>query len=131
MTIFDSACLALARDKKFRTWDLAMSKWKQINLGAIIAVLTTFSLCSKSMAANISVVKGTEGAADVIIIEGPIVAEDEKTFKQIALNSEFATVVLDSRGGKIRPAIAIGKTIRIKEFSTAVIGADCLSVGAG
>lgn len=104
-----------------------MSKWKQINLAAIIAVLTTFSLCSQSMAANISVVKGKEGAADLIIIEGPIVDEDEKTFKQIALNSEYATVVLDSRGGKLRPAIAIGKTIRIKEFSTAVIGSDCLS----
>jgi hypothetical protein len=104
-----------------------MSKWKQLYLAAIIAVLTTFSLCSQSMAANISVVKGKEGAPDVIIIEGPIVAEDEKTFKQIALNSEYATVVLDSRGGKLRPAIAIGKKIRIKEFSTAVIGADCLS----
>lgn len=104
-----------------------MATWKQIYLAVTIAVITTFGLYTQSIAANISVVKGTEGAADLIIIEGPIVAEDEKTFKQIALNSEFATVVLDSRGGKLRPAIAIGKTIRIKEFSTAVIGSDCLS----
>ena len=104
-----------------------MAEWKNINLSLLIALIATFSLCSESSAADISVIKGKEGAADLIIIKGPIVAEDEKTFKQIALNSEFATVVLDSRGGKLRPAIAIGKTIRIKEFSTAVIGSDCLS----
>ncbi len=104
-----------------------MAEWKNINLSLLIALIATFSLCSESSAADISVIKGKEGAADLIIIKGPIVTEDEKTFKQIALNSEFATVVLDSPGGKLRPAIAIGKTIRIKEFSTAVIGSDCLS----
>ncbi len=104
-----------------------MAKWKTINLALIITAISLFVAVSKSSAANISVVKGKEGAADLIMIKGEIVAEDEKTFKQIALNSEFATVVLDSHGGRLLPAIAIGKTIRIKEFSTAVVGSDCLS----
>jgi hypothetical protein len=104
-----------------------MAKWKAINLALIITAISLFGASSQSSAANISVVKGKEGAADLIMIKGEIVAEDEKTFKQIALNSEFATVVLDSHGGRLLPAIAIGKTIRIKEFSTAVVGSDCLS----
>jgi hypothetical protein len=73
------------------------------------------------------VTAGKDGSADLIIIKGDITAEDEKKFKQIALNTEFATVVLDSRGGLLRPALAIGKTIRIKEFATAVVDAECLS----
>jgi hypothetical protein len=100
---------------------------KKINLTLIVAALSLFCALQQGVAADISVIAGKDGSVDLIIIKGDITAEDEKKFKQIALNTEFATVVLDSRGGLLRPAIAIGKTIRIKEFATAVVDAECLS----
>ncbi|MEI8400520.1 MAG: hypothetical protein WCG12_06905 [Alcaligenaceae bacterium] len=104
-----------------------MKGWKKISLTLIVAVFSVFGGFQQSVAADISVSAGKDGSVDLIIIKGDITAEDERKFKQIALNSEFATVVLDSPGGLLRPAIAIGKTIRIKEFSTAVVDAECLS----
>jgi hypothetical protein len=100
---------------------------KKINLTLIVAALSLFCALQQGVAADISVIAGKDGSVDLIIIKGDITAEDEKKFKQIALNTEFATVVLDSRGGLLRPALAIGKTIRIKEFATAVVDAECLS----
>jgi hypothetical protein len=104
-----------------------MNTWKKINRNLTVAAFIIFSTLQQSEAADISMRAGKDGASDLIIIRGDITAEDEKTFKQIALNTEFATVVLDSPGGLIRPAIAIGKTIRIKEFATAVVDAECVS----
>ena len=104
-----------------------MTARKKINLTLIVAALSLFCALQQSVAADISVTAGKDGLADLIIIKGAITAEDEKKFKQIALNTEFATVVLDSPGGLLRPAIAIGKTIRIKEFATAVLDAECIS----
>ena len=104
-----------------------MTARKKINLTLIVAALSLFCALQQGVAADISVIAGKDGSVDLIIIKGDITAEDEKKFKQIALNTEFATVVLDSRGGLLRPAIAIGKTIRIKEFATAVVDAECLS----
>ena len=104
-----------------------MTARKKINLTLIVAALSLFCALQQGVAADISVIAGKDGSVDLIIIKGDITAEDEKKFKQIALNTEFATVVLDSPGGLLRPAIAIGKTIRIKEFATAVVDAECLS----
>jgi hypothetical protein len=104
-----------------------MTARKKINLTLIVAALSLFCALQQGVAADISVIAGKDGSVDLIIIKGDITAEDEKKFKQIALNTEFATVVLDSRGGLLRPALAIGKTIRIKEFATAVVDAECLS----
>ena len=104
-----------------------MTARKKINLTIIVAALSLFCALQQGVAADISVTAGKDGSADLIIIKGAITAEDEKKFKQIALNTEFATVVLDSPGGLLRPAIAIGKTIRIKEFATAVLDAECIS----
>ena len=106
---------------------MMMTAWKKINLALTVAGFSIFSALQQSEAADISIRSGKDGSSDLIIIKGDITAEDEKTFKQIALNTEFATVVLDSPGGLIRPAIAIGKTIRIKEFATAVVDAECVS----
>ena len=104
-----------------------MSAWKKIKLALTVAGFSLISALQQSEAADISIRAGKDGSSDLIIIKGDITAEDEKTFKQIALNTEFATVLLDSPGGLIRPAIAIGKTIRIKEFATAVVDAECVS----
>jgi hypothetical protein len=104
-----------------------MKALKKIKLALTVAGFSIFSALQQSEAADISIRAGKDGSSDLIIIKGDITAEDEKTFKQIALNIEFATVVLDSPGGLIRPAIAIGKTIRIKEFATAVVDAECVS----
>jgi hypothetical protein len=73
------------------------------------------------------VTAGKDGSADLIIIKGEITAEDEKKFKQIALNTELATVVLDSPGSLLRPALAFAESVSIDEYSTAVVDAECLS----
>jgi hypothetical protein len=83
-----------------------------------------------SVAAEVKKVIGKNGDPDLILIKGEIIRGDEKSFKDIALNTESAIVVFNSPGGLLRPALEIGKTIRIKGFSTAVLGSDCTSACA-
>ena len=71
-----------------------MSAWKKIKLALTVAGFSLISALQQSEAADISIRAGKDGSSDLIIIKGDITAEDEKTFKQIALNTEFATVLL-------------------------------------
>jgi hypothetical protein len=68
-------------------------------------------------AAQIERSAGDKGL-DLIIIQGEIVAGDEKKFAGLALQSNEALVLLDSPGGALGPALEIGRTIQIKGFST-------------
>jgi hypothetical protein len=83
-----------------------------------------------AFAAEVKKVIGKKGDPDLILIKGKIIRGDEKVFKDIALNTESAIVVFNSPGGLLRPALEIGKTIRIKGFSTAVLDSDCTSACA-
>jgi hypothetical protein len=83
-----------------------------------------------SVAAEVKKVIGKNGDPDLILIKGEIIRGDEKSFKDIALKTESAIVVFNSPGGLLRPALEIGKIIRIKGFSTAVLGSDCTSACA-
>ena len=80
-----------------------------------------------AFAAEVNKVAGKNGDSDLILIKGEIIRGDEKAFKDIALNTESAIVIFNSPGGLLRPALEIGKTIRIKGFSTAVLDSDCTS----
>ena len=81
-------------------------------------------------AADITKIPGKNDDPDLILISGEITPEDEKTFKALALSVEFGTILFDSPGGSLRPALEIGKTIRIKGFATAVINSECASACA-
>lgn len=77
-------------------------------------------VCAPSIqAAEIELHKGDDGF-DIISLEGEIVAGDDEKFKQLALSSDSAVVIMSSDGGALLPALEIGRTIQIKGFATYV-----------
>ena len=80
-----------------------------------------------SHAADINLVRGAKGEEDTITLKGPFILGDENKFRAVALATSRATVYLDSQGGKLYPALEIGKIIRIKGFATAVQETECAS----
>ncbi len=87
-------------------------------------------VCAASHAADINLVRGSKGEEDVITVKGDFKLGDENKFRSVALATNNATVYLESQGGKIYPALEIGKMIRLKEFATAVDEAECTSACA-
>lgn len=68
---------------------------------------------------------------EIILIEGEILSSDLDKFRRISLRHPKAIVLLNSDGGLIRPAIEIGKIIRVAGYETAVLDADsCASACA-
>lgn len=65
---------------------------------------------------------------DWIHLRGKIEAGDAMHFQRLAIKTESATVVLESHGGALEPALKIGEIIRLKEFGTVVPdGVTCVS----
>ena len=60
-----------------------------------------------------------EGKA-VIQIDGPIASGDEDNLRQISREHPSAFVVLRSNGGEIRPALEMGRLIRLAGYETVV-----------
>jgi hypothetical protein len=91
-------------------------------------LLVVIALFSASLhAADINLVRSAKGEEDMITVKGPFKLGDENKFRAVALATSNATVYLDSPGGKIHPALEIGRIIRIKGFSTAVQETVCAS----
>ena len=90
-------------------------------------VFLLLSLIGVVHAAQISIVRGAKGDIDVINIRGEIKMGDDDRFRSVAMSSLRATVSLDSPGGRLRPALEIGKMVRLKGFATAVQDATCTS----
>ena len=100
-------------------------------MNKIAALTMAFALLQgPAHGADISLTRGVDGNEDVVSIQGPFNLGDDAKFKAIALRTDRATVVLDSPGGKVQPALEIGRVIRIKGFSTAVQGNQCASACA-
>jgi hypothetical protein len=78
-------------------------------------------------AAEISKIEGRQNSNDYILIKGEINPDDDKIFRNIAFSMEKAIVLLDSPGGALKPALEIGKAIRLKNFGTAVPETSCTS----
>jgi len=95
-------------------------------LGRWIAVLL-FCSFGAAHAAQITIDRGSKGDSDTIKIQGEIKTGDEDKFRALAMGSRKATVLLDSKGGRLGPALEIGKMIRLKGFATAVQDANCQS----
>lgn len=56
----------------------------------------------------------------LIYIEGDIELEDDEKFRKIATEYRDAIVVLNSEGGIIRPAMDIGRTIKLRNYATVI-----------
>ena len=100
--------------------------WLLNRLSRWFAVLMLGVLAS-SHAAEITIVRGAKGDSDVIKIKGEIKTGDDEKFRVLALGSRRAIVQLDSNGGRLSPALEIGKMIRLRGFATAVQDANCSS----
>src|SRR5262245_48234271 len=71
------------------------------------------------------------GETRLISLDGQFEAGDDKKFIDKILGIERAAIVLNSPGGMIEPALAIGRAIRLKGFDTIVDdGAQCSSACA-
>lgn len=90
---------------------------------AIAALSVGFGLLfSQSLsAAEIGAIP-PKNADDValIYIEGDIELEDDEKFRKLATEYRDAIVVLNSEGGIIRPAMDIGRTIKLRNYTTVI-----------
>lgn len=57
-----------------------------------------------------------------IALTGEIGPDDEVAFRRVALEHPSAIVFLDSPGGALAPALAIGRVVRISGYATVVAG---------
>lgn len=90
-------------------------------------LLALLGLSSVAQAAEIDVFDGGEGWK-IITIAGEISDGDDARFKNIAIATDQAIVMLESPGGRLTVGMEIGKTISIKGFVTAVPdGSICAS----
>lgn len=98
---------------------------------AIAVSLLSFATPTFPGAATTEVVSGRSGSTPIIFVRGDLEPGDEKRFIERALGVDRAVVVLESDGGSLLAGIQIGKAIRLKEFSTAVLnGTRCASACA-
>lgn len=92
----------------------------------LLAMALTMVCCNAANAAEI-----THTASDgmgVILVEGEIAAGDDEKFRVISLKYRNAVVTLNSNGGRLLPAIEIGKIIKVAGYDTVVPGsAICAS----
>jgi murein DD-endopeptidase MepM/ murein hydrolase activator NlpD len=93
----------------------------------ILAAGTSLTWPTASWASSINTMQLSDGTP-VIVITGDIEIGDETKFEQFARKYSSAVVALDSSGGRLAPALDIGRSIRIKGYSTAVVsGSICAS----
>jgi hypothetical protein len=83
-----------------------------------------------AQAIDVTLEPAVSGREAVIKISGEFQSGDEEKFKAVALGVRHATVVLEGPGGTLRPAMEIGKIIRLKGFATEVRDAVCASACA-
>ena len=95
-----------------------------------LAILMVFTFKNYANAADIKRIEKGLGQRDVITFYGEIVAGDDKKFLNAALQSDDAVVLLGGPGGLVRVGLEIGKIIRLKGFSTAVVSGSCESACA-
>jgi len=94
---------------------------------ALISILIATIYSNSVSAAEITKTKGIRTSLATISIKGDIVYGDELKFRNIALTTDYAQVVLDSPGGKLKPGLDIGRIIKIKGYSTVVQNSSCTS----
>lgn len=93
------------------------SKRALLRFGPMLAVLT---LPHNAEAGTITHKHIGADEGEEITLKGDIDASDVAVFRNLTLRYKEATVVLDSNGGMLAPAIEIGKIIRIAGYDTTV-----------
>jgi len=93
----------------------------------LICTLTAVIYSNSVTAAEMIRTRGTKSSLDTISITGEIKLSDADKFRDIAITSKRANVFLNSPGGKLTPALEIGRIIRIKGFYTVVQTNRCVS----
>ena len=88
-------------------------------VGCLVWALATV-LSQPLCAAEIQPFSGKDGVVEIIAIYGELLPGDEKTFANIALQTQSSLVILNSQGGSLSAALGIGKAIRVKGFRTYV-----------
>jgi hypothetical protein len=101
-------------------------------LRAAAAAFAAFGLSASTLAADIKVQPSKKrGDSTIITIIGDIKSGDDEKFRKIASEFSDAYVLLNSDGGSIRPAMDIGRTIKLRGYKTAVYVTDsCASACA-
>lgn len=96
----------------------------------LVLALLAGIISSETSAAKITSTSMSGGKTAIFVI-GQIGSADSVAFRNMAQKYGSATVFLESDGGSTIDAIEIGKDIRLKGFSTAVInGSNCNSACA-
>ncbi len=89
------------------------------------------SFATPGAGATFDRVDASGGAPTLIFVQGDLSVGDQKAFIDKVLGLEDAVVVLSSDGGSIQAALAIGKAIRLKGFTTLMPDAHrCVSACA-
>jgi hypothetical protein len=71
------------------------------------------------------------GRPDLIVMVGEIFSNDDESFRAVAERTSNAVVALAGPGGHVVAGLAIGETIRLKNFATIVLDGDaCASACA-
>jgi hypothetical protein len=83
-------------------------------------IICNLCTCSPCASATIDTYNGTSEKDSTVFIIGAIETGDDIKFEQLTRNLTKATVVLQSPGGLVSPALSIGAQIYSKKFSTAV-----------
>lgn len=111
-----------------RVWDMLLGRKAR----GIACVASLSFWATPGIAANISLAPlDNDPAHAVVLLEGPLVSSDDAAFRSHVGRLTKAIVTFDSDGGSLLAGIAIGKTIRLKSFVTAVIdGQRCASACA-
>ena len=106
---------------------VALSFKAVLNLAAVLSLGST-----SGIAASITLAPwGDDPAHAIVIVEGRLESGDEIEFRIQVGRLTKAIVNFNSDGGVLLDGIAIGKTIRLKSFSTAVLdGKRCASACA-
>lgn len=103
---------------------------RSVPLRLSVAVVMFFAGMTNAFAADI-VHRVAKNGEDVIIIWGEIKLGDDEKFNKVAAPITSATVILNSEGGSVYPSLEIGKSLRLKGYSTLVMnGYDCQSACA-
>lgn len=85
-----------------------------------VSFLSFFATAMLSCANAAEISHEATPAGDVISLSGPINRADVASFEKLADRYANATVVLNSEGGLLMPALEIGKIIRARGYTTAV-----------
>jgi hypothetical protein len=118
----------------FRLWYLRKTvSGSHAEVIVILSLAAALSLGSTScLAANISLAPlDGDPAHAIVVVEGRLESGDEIQFRTQVGGLTKAIVSFDSDGGNLLAGIAIGKTIKLKSFATAVLDEQrCLSACA-